>query len=124
MMQYFSVLPLALLGFFPLCAPAQVVEITVYNRTGLELDSVAFENVFLGKLSADTSVFVALTQGITMQGEVPLFRPVAHVEGKPKQPLQLKCSTKSRKVYAGHYALDVRLYETPAVFRLYWEPHK
>lgn len=124
MTQYLSLLPLALMGFFPLSAHAQSVEIAVYNQTGYDLDSVSFGQVQLGRIPQEGVLHKVLPDGIFMQGDVPLNAPAAAAAGKPKREGPGPCGTKSRKEITGRYAFDLRIYEADGAHRFYWVKHE
>jgi hypothetical protein len=115
---------LAFLLLLPSLAIGQNIEIRVFNKTGYDLDSVLFDQFYLGKLSNDSTVFLSGISEIVMQGDVPLRRPFGLIEGK-KRPFNLTpCGTKSKKVKAGSYAFDIFIYETGNEYRLYWKKHE
>lgn len=103
---------------------AQKLNITVYNKTGYDLDSVLLDDYYLGEIKKDSAFFISERDEITMQGDVPLHRPFGIIKGK-KRPFNLKpCATKSKKKKSGSFAFDIFLYETPNECRLYWKKHE
>jgi hypothetical protein len=115
---------LAILLLIPTFSIAQNIKITVFNKTGYNLDSVSFDHFYLGKISKDSTVFISGISEITMQGDVPLYRPFGIIKEK-KRPFNLtKCGTKSKKMKAGSFAFDLFIYETGNEYRLYWKKHE
>lgn len=102
---------------------AQALRITLYNKTGFDLDSVLFEKRFIGDIRKDSTAVLTSLRSFTMQGMVPLFRPYAHIKGKDGPSLLDPCATRSRKVKTGTYAYDILFYEDEHGYRLYWEKH-
>jgi hypothetical protein len=118
------ILQLATLTLMPSMIIGQNIQVEVFNKTGYDLDSVLFDQFYLGKLSNDSTVFLSGISEIVMQGDVPLRRPFGLIEGK-RRPFNLTpCGTKSKKVKAGSYAFDIFIYETGNEYRLYWKKHE
>ena len=118
------ILQLATLTLMPSMIIGQNIQVEVFNKTGYDLDSVLFDQFYLGKLSNDSTVILSGISEIVMQGDVPLRRPFGLIEGK-KRPFNLTpCGTKSKKVKAGSYAFDIFIYETGNEYRLYWKKHE
>jgi hypothetical protein len=106
-----------------LCA-GQALHITLYNKTGYDLDSLVFEKQVLGSLRKDSTLELWSQRSFTLQGMVPPFRPYAHIKGKENPKMLSPCGTKSRQVKSGTYAFDILFYEDEHGYRLYWEKHK
>ena len=115
---------LAILLLIPTFSIAQNIKITVFNKTGYNLDSVSFDHFYLGKISKDSTVFISGISEITMHGDVPLLRPFGIIKGK-KRPVNLKeCGTKSKKKKLGIYAFDILINESENQYLLYWKKHE
>lgn len=115
---------LAFLFLLPSLAIGQNIAIKVFNKTGYDLDSVTFHQLYLGELCKDSSVFISGIAEMTMQGDVPLHRPFGIIEDK-KSPHNLsECATKSRKVKEGSYAFDVFINDRGYDYLLYWKKHE
>lgn len=124
MLNFISMFRLAILLLIPSWTIAQNIQIEVFNKTGYTLDSVSFENYYLGKIRKDSSVFISGIDEFSIQGDVPLNRPFGIIEGK-KRPLNLKsCATKSKKKKSGNYAFDIFIHERGNEYRLYWKMHE
>lgn len=106
---------------FSVETPAQHLHITLYNKTGFDLDSLLFEKHFVGDIRNDSALVLTSLRSFIMQGMVPLFRPYAHIEGKEHPQLLSPCGTRSRKVKSGTYVFDILFYEDEHGYRLYWE---
>jgi hypothetical protein len=115
---------LAVMYMMPLFSIAQKIEITVYNKTGYDIDSVSFQKISFGKILKDSSSYLADIKQIYMLGELPMLRPTGIISGK-KRPINLKeCGTKSRIVKSGTFAFDICIYEIENEHRLYWRKHQ
>lgn len=101
----------------------QSLRITLYNKTGYDLDSLLFEKRWVGDLRKDSSIVLHSLSTFTIQGMFPLYRPYAHIKGKEHPILLSPCGTRSRKVKSGTYAFDILIYEDEHGYRLYWEKH-
>ena len=66
----------------PVLNIGQDLQIAIFNKTGYDLDSVSFGLVYVGIIKKDSTVFRAGIEVITMQGGVPLHRPIGIIEGK------------------------------------------
>jgi hypothetical protein len=108
----------------PSLTHAQNINLTVFNKTGYDLDSVSFHHYNLGKIGKEDTIFLSDLNELVMQGNVPLHRPFGIIQGK-KRPNNLKpCGTKSRKEKAGSYAFDLLIYENGEEYRFYWQKHE
>ncbi|MFM7759088.1 MAG: hypothetical protein ACKO6J_09155, partial [Crocinitomicaceae bacterium] len=79
---------LAIFLLIPSLTIGQNIQIKIFNKTGYNLDSVSFDNFYLGKISKDSLVILSGIKEITMHGDVPLNRPFGLIEGK-KRPFNL-----------------------------------
>jgi hypothetical protein len=100
---------------------AQKLSLTITNKTGYHLDSLLFDQYYLGALPNDSSLIYTECHKLIMQSELPLHLPVAHIGGKPRRIALAPCSTKSVMVKSGNYAFDILIYETGDRYRLYWK---
>ena len=115
---------LAVLYMMPLFSLAQITEITVYNKTGYDIDSVSFQNIGFGKIIKDSSSSLADIKQIYMLGELPMLRPTGIISGKKRHINMKECGTKSRLVKSGTFAFDICIYEIENEYRLYWRKHQ
>lgn len=124
MLKFKFIFQFAILMLIPSMTIGQSINIQVFNKTGYDLDSVSFDNFYLGKISKDSTVFISGISEITMHGDVPLIRPFGIIKGK-KRPAYLKeCGTKSKKKKSGIYAYDILINEPENQYQLYWKKHE
>ena len=102
---------------------AQDLALTLYNKTGFDLDSVSVRDVYFGEILKDQSKSIGDIDELVFQGLVPLFRPSAIIQGKKLSSVMAPCSTKSKKKQRGSYAFDILLYERGEELRFYWGVH-
>jgi hypothetical protein len=115
---------LSVLTIIPSLLFGQNIKLTVFNKTGYNLDSVSFGRFQLGKINKDSCVFLSDIDEIIIQGDVPLHRPFGIIKGKRRLFNLSPCSTKSTKKKSGSYAFDIYIYETKKEYRLYWKKHE
>lgn len=118
---FFTFLILTFLTSFRLMA--QGLTLTLYNKTGYDLDSVSVHDIYFGNILKDQSKSIRDVDELVFQGLVPLFRPSAIIQGKQLRRVMAPCSTKSKKKQRGSYAFDILLYERGEELRMYWGVH-
>jgi len=124
MLKSKNIYQLAIFLLIPSLTIGKNIQIKIFNKTGYNLDSVSFDNFYLGKISKDSLVILSSIKEITMHGDVPLNRPFGLIEGK-KRPFNLTpCGTRSKKRKDGSYAVDMLIFETGNDYRLYWKKHE
>ena len=102
---------------------AQDLALTLYNKTGFDLDSVMVHDLYFGKILKDQSKSIGDIDELVFQGLVPLFHPSAIIQGEQLRRVMAPCTTKSKKKQRGSYAFDILLYERGEELRLYWGVH-
>jgi len=112
-----------LLGF--ICFPWQAVysqklEIRISNKSGYDLDSLFFENNYLGSLKNDSVINIINIDKFIIQSQCPLFRPSAKVQGKKMRVVHAPCSTKSYTVNTGQYSFEIHSWEDELGLGFYW----
>jgi len=118
---FFTFLILTFLTSFRLMA--QGLTLTLYNKTGYDLDSVLVHDIYFGTIMKDQSKSIRDVDELVFQGLVPFFRPSAIIPGKQLMRVTATCSTKSKKKQRGSYAFDILLYARGEELRLYWGVH-
>lgn len=102
---------------------AQTLSIKIYNQTGYDLDSLYFENHYLGAMKKDSAILIRNIDSFTVIGELPLHRPKAVVRGMKTKKNHAECLTKARQVKTGKYRFDLKSYEDELGLRFYWALH-
>lgn len=114
------------------CAFSQKLTVTIYNKTGFDLDSAIFQGKQIGLIKKDGMVTIKNLATLSLQGymnkdEVPQFDVDAVIANKLKEDYQFgKCGTgitySSKK--KGRFEFDIMYYEYEGKYRLYWQPHE
>lgn len=102
---------------------AQGLTLTLYNKTGFDLDSVSVHDIYFGNILKDQSKSIRDVDELVFQGLVPLFHPSAIIQGEQLRRVMAPCTTKSKKKQRGSYAFDILLYEMDEELRIYWGVH-
>lgn len=88
---------------------SQKISVEMYNKTGLTLDSVQLENIYLGCILNDSSVTVHNLKEVQLSGSRPQLRISAiDISGAPLKNLAT-CGTKASGLKEGHYKFDIML---------------
>jgi hypothetical protein len=108
---------------------AQKLKITLFNRTGYDLDSVFFdENYPVGHIAKSSTKEIVMCKGFFVQDSLPYGRVVrGHIKGR-----QLKQDdgvilpdSPSHEVFAGNYKFDIVINENPdGTYNLRWARHR
>lgn len=101
------------------------IQITIYNKTGYELDSLYFGSQYLGGLGLDSSITFLLSEKLLMQGGVPFGLPQAIPVGIARKKLFLgSCRTGISKLTTGTYGFDISINtQIEGSYYLQWHKH-
>ena len=90
-------------------AYSQKLSIELHNKTGVSLDSIQLNGIFIGQLMNDSSATFEGFKEFKISGPWPLMRIRAvDSSGASMQSLAL-CGTKALTVREGHYQFDIKL---------------
>ncbi len=90
-------------------AYSQKLSIEIYNKTGITLDSVQLDSVYIGRILNDSSAIVKDLNEFQLTGSWPLLR-IKAVDTSGKLLIRLaECGTKAVTVKEGHHAFDIKL---------------
>ncbi len=90
-------------------AYSQNLTVEIYNKTGITLDSVQLDSVYIGRILNDSSAIVKKLNEFQLSGPWPLLR-IKAVDASGKLLICLaKCGTKAVTVKEGDYAFDIIL---------------
>ncbi len=105
----------------------QKLKITIYNKTGYDVDLLYIEHNYVGSIKKDSSKIVLDCYLLELQNEVPPEFPVVG-ELKNKDRGSMACGLndggfKKYHVVLGEYKFDLMCYENKAGYLLYWLKH-
>lgn len=106
---------------FSFDAHGQKIKIHIYNKTGHDLDSVAWNGRYLGNIQKDSAFVITGIDEIITQSMVPFVVPSALVRGRKTVLQKARCSTKTQTVKSGVFYFDLLLWEGENGLRLYWQ---
>lgn len=87
----------------------QKLAIEVFNKTGMDLDSVQLDSLFIGKLPNDSMVLVQNCSAFKASGSWPLMR-IRAVDAKGNKSHNLaECGTKARVIKDGRHRIDIKV---------------
>ena len=86
---------------------AQKLSIELFNKTGLDLDSVILNNVYCGKIKKDSSINVLKCKGFYSSSGLPLLRITAITQNKISFHSLKGCGTKAKNITTGKYQFDM-----------------
>ena len=103
------------------------LQITIFNKTPYDLDSVYIGNRYAGQIKKDSSIIVNSCKELEfgyfeMQGLVPTSRPVAIIEGK-RHPGQKEKGKNVYTVTSGYYWLDICPSTNGKKYSFSWKTH-
>jgi hypothetical protein len=88
---------------------SQNLTIEVFNKTGMDLDSVLLDSLFIGKLPNDSMVLVQNCSEFKASGSWPLMR-IRAVGAKGNKSHNLaECGTKARVIKDGRHRIDIKV---------------
>ena len=86
---------------------AQKLTIELFNKTGLDLDSVTLNKVYCGKIENDSSLKVLKCTGFYSSSGWPLLKISGIIHDKIPVRSLTKCGTKAKFITTGKYQFDI-----------------
>ena len=103
----------------------QDLKVTIYNKTGYDLDSVSLGECYVGIIKKESSVLVSDCKGFTVQDGVPFGFAQGTIKEKKKNTERLGlCGTGVSFTSSGVYKFDIAMMEQTAGYRLFWTGHR
>ncbi len=97
---------------------AQDLTLVLYNKTGKQLDSLLFDDAFLGSLEDNDSIYITYLSDLTLSGPYLLNQVKAVLENNEPVKTLAGCGTKASKVEFGVYKYEIVLFENDSYKRL------
>jgi hypothetical protein len=88
---------------------AQNLNIELFNKTGLDLDSVILNKVYCGKIEKDSSLKVLNCNGFYSSSGWPLLKISGIIYDKIPVRSLTKCGTKAMFITTGKHQFDIYL---------------
>lgn len=90
---------------------AQKLTVELFNKTGLDLDSVILNKVYCGKIKKDSSLNVLSCKGFYSSSGLPLLSVSAITQNKISVRSLKECGTKAKYITTGKHQFDIYLSE-------------
>jgi hypothetical protein len=90
---------------------AQDLRLILFNKTGQRLDSLAFDDLMLGNLENNDSLYITQLNGLTMNGPYLIHKVTAKLLNNKMVQSLSGCGTKSSQVNSGVYKYEIVLYK-------------
>lgn len=88
---------------------AQKLTIEVFNKTGMDLDSVYFDKQYIGYLPKDSSAVLRKYKEFKASGSWPLMK-IRAVDHKGNKSHNLtECGTKAKVIKDGRHRIDIKV---------------
>jgi hypothetical protein len=88
---------------------SQNLTVELFNNTGMDLDSVQLDSLFIGKLPSDSMVLVENCSEFKAVGSWPLMR-IRAVDDKGNKKHNLsECGTKATAIKTGRHRIDIKV---------------
>ena len=88
---------------------AQILTIEVFNKTGMDLDSVQLDKQYIGYLPKDSSAVFENFKEFKASGSWPLMR-IRAVDDKGNKSHNLtECGTKAKVIKDGRHRIDIKV---------------
>mgnify|MGYP006180002051 CR=1 FL=1 len=99
----------------------QDLKIEFINKTGVDIDSVAIYDQYIGLFKKDSS-FTIETSEIILQDHSIIGLPQGYIKGKKRYPKVIEClsGTKSR-ISSGHLIFEIVMIEDKNGYQLYFK---
>jgi hypothetical protein len=88
---------------------AQKLTIELFNKTGLDLDSVTLNKVYCGTIKKDSSLKVLKCKGFYSSSGWPLLKISGIIHDKIPVRSLTKCGTKAKFITTGKHQFDIYL---------------
>ena len=88
---------------------AQKLTIELFNKTGLDLDSVTLNKVYCGKIEKDSSLKVLKCKGFYSSSGWPLLKISGIIHKKIPVRSLTECGTKAKFITTGKHQFDIYL---------------
>jgi len=103
----------------------QRLKITLYNKTGYDLDSVLLEGKYVGRIKKNDSIAVLNCKKIVIQGGKPADLAYGIIKDKKMDDSFLGlCGVGCRNVTRGKFKFDITLVERKDGYRLFYNEHE
>jgi hypothetical protein len=90
---------------------AQKLSIELFNKTGVDLDSVTLNKVYCGKIKKDSSLKVFKCKGFYSSSGWPLLKTTAIIHNNIPVRSLTECGTKAKYITTGKHQFDIYLSE-------------
>ena len=88
---------------------AQKLTIEVFNKTGMDLDSVQLDKQYIGYLPKDSSAVLEIYKEFKASGSWPLMK-IRAVDDKGNKSHNLtECGTKAKVIKDGRHRIDIKV---------------
>ena len=88
---------------------AQKLTIEVFNKTGMDLDSVYFDKQYIGYLPKDSSAVLKNYKEFKASGNWPLMK-IRAIDNKGNKSYNLtECGTKAIAIKKGRHRIDIKV---------------
>lgn len=104
-----KVVLILLCAFFYQYGNAQKLTIELFNKTGLDLDSVTLNKVYCGKIEKDSSVKVLKCKGFYSSSGWPLLKISAIIHNNTPVRSLSECGSKAKYITTGKHQFDIFL---------------
>jgi len=88
---------------------AQKLTIELFNKTGLDLDSVTLNKVYCGKIEKDSSLKVLKCKGFYSSSGWPLLKISAIIQNNIPVRSLSECGSKAKYITTGKHQFDIYL---------------
>ena len=88
---------------------SQKLTIELFNKTGLDLDSVTLNKVYCGKIKKDSSLKVLKCKGFYSSSGLPLLKISGVINDKIPVRSLTECGTKAKYITTGKHQFDIFL---------------
>src|ERR1700722_16958633 len=114
-----------LLLFVSVYCSGQALQITIYNKTRYDVDSVYIGNSYVGSIKKDSSKLVLNCKELIMKEDLPYPDNVRGViKNKTRKAPQFFADTShTKKTTSGVYLFDIGIHYNTDGFTLWWRGH-
>ncbi len=114
--------------FISVYCNAQSLKITIYNKTGYDVDSVYIASTYVGSIKKGDSTIVLNCKKLTLQDGVPFgFFEGGTIKNKVHKPYPQNvgwCGTGVHSETTGEYKFYIAYGEDKEGYSLWWDWHK
>jgi len=88
---------------------SQSLTVELFNNTGMDLDSVQLDSLFIGKLPSDSSAVLKNYKEFKASGSWPLMKIWAVDDKGNKSHNLTECGTKAKVIKDGRHRIDIKV---------------